>query len=159
MHKSEIRSTFAAKNQNIIMGLLDIYSGIGMSPRPRWEHQIAMSNIHVNAYPELKSKGLQFLTEATLTNNWDDLAPDLVIFDREFNPLSIIEITRSAQLEAIINKCEMLMDRFPASEYFVYDYEQRILYAYDDEENVWISSETDIIYSCYLSKPLIDYLF
>ena len=140
------------------MGLLDNYSGIGMSPRPRWEHQIVMSNLHANAHHELKRKGLQFLTETTLTNNWDDLAPDLVIFDQFFHPLSIIEITRTAQLEVIIEKCEMLMDRFPDSEYFVYDYEQGILYTFNFEEGEWISSKTDEIFSHYLSKPLMSYL-
>ena len=36
-----------------IMGLLDNYTGIGMSPRPRWQHQIAMSNFHKNILVKL----------------------------------------------------------------------------------------------------------
>lgn len=74
------------------MGLLDDYSGIG-SPRPIWQHQIVMSNLHGNAAAELKRKGLLLLTEATVTDDWDDKAPDLVIFDKNMYPLTIIEIT------------------------------------------------------------------
>ena len=140
-----------------VMGLLDNYSGIGMSPRPHWRHQIAMSNMLVNAKKELQKEGLLLLTEATVTDDWDDLAPDLVVFDANFHPLSIIEITRSYQLGAIMDKCEELMTRFPKAEYFVYDYEENILYFYDIQALDWISSEEYEIHSHFLSYPVIDY--
>ena len=140
------------------MGLLDNYSGVGMSPRPRWQHQVAMSNLHGNAVNELRRKGLLFLTEATVTDDWDDLAPDLVIFDRTFHPMSIIEITRAYQLDAIIDKCEELMARFPDAEYFVYDYEDEILYMYDADTCQWLSSLDYQLYSQYLNKPVITYI-
>ena len=140
------------------MGLLDNYSGIGMSPRPKWQHQIAMSNLHINAANELKRKGLHILTEATVTDNWDDLAPDLVIFDKAFHPLTIIEITRAYQLDAIMDKCEELMERFPAAEYFVYDYENEVLYGYDADTDQWLSSADYQLYSQYLNKPVITYI-
>ena len=139
------------------MGLLDNYSGVGMSPRPRWQHQKAMSRLHANSYFELQRKGLEMLTEATVTNDWNDKAPDLVIFDNLFRPLSVFEITRNEQLDAIIDKCEELMERFHQSEYFVYDYEEEILYMYDAEYDRWLSSAQYVLYSRYLSRPLKTY--
>ncbi|MBR1928464.1 MAG: hypothetical protein IJ834_01830 [Paludibacteraceae bacterium] len=139
------------------MGLLyDYTNGVG-SPRPKWQHQRTMSRLLGNSYYELQRKGLEMLTEATITNDWNDKAPDLVIFDNLFRPLSIFEITRSEQLDAIIDKCEELMERFPQSEYFVYDYENEVLYMYDAEYDRWLSSEENVLYSRYLSKPLQTY--
>ncbi|MBR1808832.1 MAG: hypothetical protein IJ776_05555 [Paludibacteraceae bacterium] len=139
------------------MGLLDNYSGIGMSPRPKWQHQIAMSNFMTNAAREIRREGLLVLTEATVTDDWDDLAPDLVIFDKLFNPLTVIEITRTEQLNNIIYKCEELMERFPDSEYFVYDYEHEVLCFYDIQTGQWATSDYYELRSTYLSKPVIAY--
>ena len=72
-------------------------------------------------------------------------------------PLSIIEITRSYQLRDIIEKCEELMERFPMSEYFVYDYEEEILYQYDAETDQWLSSNEYELWSAYLSQPVTNY--
>ncbi|MBQ3999334.1 MAG: hypothetical protein II644_08380 [Paludibacteraceae bacterium] len=139
------------------MGLLDDYSGIGMSPRPQWKHQIAMSNFHTNACTELYQQGLQLLTEATVTNDWNDLAPDLVVFDAHFVPQTVIEITRTYQARAIINKCAELIERFPDAEYFVYDYEQRLLYGFDAERQKWITSDEYELFSQYLAHPVLAY--
>ena len=141
------------------MGLLDNYTGVGMSPRPKWRHQNIMSNLHIDAGLELREKGLRFLTESTVTNDWNDLAPDLVIFDRNEEPLSMIEITTHKELNDIINKCYVLIERFPEAEYFVYDYEAQVLYQYIYEDDTWISSEEAEIKSQYLDRPLIDYLY
>ena len=140
------------------MGLLDNYTGIGMSPRPKWRHQNVLSNLHGNMFHEIRRNGYIVLTEATVTSDWNDLAPDLVIFDKEKNPLSIIEITTHKELEAIITKCDELIDRFPNAEYFVYDYEADVFYQYEKEEDLWICSEQEEIRSSYLSRPLQDYL-
>ena len=140
------------------MGLLDNYTGIGMSPRPKWQHQNVISNLLSNTCGELRRNGLKMLPETTVTDNWNDLAPDLVIFDRHFEPLSIFEITTSKECEAIIRKRAELIQRFPDAEYFVYDYEEEILYRYVSEENVWITSEEEETSSQYLSLPLMDYL-
>ena len=140
------------------MGLLDNYSGIGMSPRPRWQHQRVMLRMANRSYNELARKRLEVLTEPTVTDDWDDKAPDLVIFDKNMQPLSIIEITRSYQLNEIIDKCEELMERFPLSEYFVYDYEEEVLYQYDAETDQWLSSEDYVIRSRYLNKPMLNYI-
>ena len=140
------------------MGLLDDYSsGIG-SPRPRWQHQRVMSRLNGKSYNELARRGLEILTEPTVTDDWDDKAPDLVIFDKNMQPLSIIEITRSYQLNEIIDKCEELMERFPLSEYFVYDYEEEVLYQYDAETDQWLSSEYYELRSRYLYKPILNYI-
>ena len=140
------------------MGLLDNYTGIGMSPRPKWQHQILKDSFILNAGPEIRRNGLLLLGEVTVTDDWNDLAPDLVIFDRQFVPLSIFEITTSKECEAIIRKCYELIRRFPDAEYFVYDYEENTLYQYIAEENGWITSDDEDISSQYLSRPLIDYL-
>lgn len=140
------------------MGLLDDYSGIGMSPRPRWEHQEILMKCIRHAYDELAEQGLRIVPEATVTNDWNDKAPDLVIFDSDHYPLSIIEITTHKDYPEIIEKCEELMERFPESEYFVYDYERLTLYVYDGIEDSWISSKDYEILSRYLGRPLLNYL-
>lgn len=139
------------------MGLLDNYTGVGMSPRPKWQHQRVMNSILYYSFLELKRQGLFMLSEATVTDDWDDLAPDLVIFDNQYLPLTIIEITTHRELKKIIRKCYELIERFPDTEYFVYDYEEMVLCQYDAESNHWLSSEEDTLYSQYLSKPLIEY--
>ena len=140
-----------------IMGLLDNYTGIGMSPRPKWAHQAIIARCIRYASEELETQGLQIYSEATVTDDWDDLAPDLVIFNAIYEPLSIIEITTHRELSAILRKCYELITRFPEAEYFVYDYEQFVLYKYIPEES-WISSMEYEITSRYLMKPLIEYL-
>ena len=140
------------------MGLLDDYSsGVG-SPRPKWAHQRVMSRLMRNMYSELHEQGFDPLPEATVTDDWDDLAPDVVIFDAQNRPLSIIEITTHKECKAIIRKCYELIARFPDAEYFVYDYEKGLFYAYDAEADEWYSSAEDEIRSRYLSRPLQAYL-
>lgn len=141
-----------------IMGLLDNYTGIGMSPRPKWAHQAIIARCIRYASEELETQRLQILSESTVTDDWNDLAPDLVIFNELCEPLSIIEITTHKELSAIIRRCHELIARFPESEYFVYDYEQCVLYEYIPEEGMWISSSDYEISSRYLERPLMEYL-
>lgn len=140
------------------MGLLDNYTGVGMSPRPKWRHQQVMSHLHARVFNELMPKGFEPLSEATVTDNWNDLAPDIVIFDEDHNPLVIFEITTHKECLPIIKKCYELIVRFPKSEYFVYDYEAEILYAYDSRNDLWRNSEEEELYSRYLNRPILDYL-
>lgn len=140
------------------MGLLDNYSGIGMCPRPKWQHQGVIAQFFKCALPEIYMQDLILLSEATVTDDWDDLAPDLVIFSPEMEPLSIIEITTHHQCSAIIRKCDELIERFPEAEYFVYDYEQAMLYQYDIEEDEWAASNSERLFSRYLNRPMIKYL-
>lgn len=140
------------------MGLLDDYSsGVGF-PRPKWQHQEVMDRLHFNARTELREQGIKCLTEATVTDDWDDLAPDVVFFDRTYHPLTMVEITHKKQLKAIMNKCYELIERFPESEYFIYDYETELLYMYDAQADCWLSSLKYELFSAYLSRPLITYL-
>ena len=140
------------------MGLLDNYSGIGMCPRPKWQHQGVIAQFFKCALPEIYMQDLILLSEATVTDDWDDLAPDLVIFSPAMEPLSIIEITTHHQCSAIIRKCDELIERFPEAEYFVYDYEQAMLYQYDIEEDEWVASDSERLFSRYLNRPMIKYL-
>ena len=140
------------------MGLLDDYTnGVG-SPRPKWQHQNVIRRAMHRAYEELDEQGLCMLSEATVTDDWDDLAPDLVIFNERNVPLSIIEITTHRECSAIIRKCHELIARFPESEYFVYDYEKNLLYAYDSMTGEWFSSAEYELTSNYLAYPVIEYL-
>ena len=140
------------------MGLLDNYTGIGMSPRPKWQHQGVIRNAICLTQEELTEQNLFMLSEATVTDNWDDLAPDLVVFDAVNRVHVVIEITTHNECKQIIRKCQELIARFPEAEYFVYDYERKILHAYDSSSQAWYSSENEEIYSQYLAYPLICYL-
>ena len=140
------------------MGLLDDYTfGVG-SPRPRKQHQRVMAKMFIQSFYELSDQGLEILTEQTITDDCRDLAPDLVVFDREGYPLTIVEITTHKELRSIIRKCYELIARFPNSEYFVYDYEEKVLFMYDAESDHWLSSEEYELYSQYLSKPIMNYI-
>ena len=140
------------------MGLLDNYTGIGMSPRPKWRHQNVIRHAMHRAYDELEKQGLMMLSEATVTDNWDDLAPDLVVFNAAHKPLSVIEITTHKECHAIIRKCYELIERFPDAEYFVYDYENGLLYGYDGQTDTWLTSDEYELMSHYLSMPLLYYI-
>ena len=140
------------------MGLLDNYTGVGMSPRPKWQHQRVITRLLSNMRVELTDQGYEPLPEATVTDDWDDLAPDVVIFDERNRPLSIIEITTYVECKKIIRKCDELIERFPDAEFFVYDYEKDVLYAYDANTDSWLTSLEYEIRSRYLSRPLVDYL-
>ena len=140
------------------MGLLDNYTGIGMSPRPKWRHQMIMARAVHLMYDELAKQDMILTTEATVTDDWNDLAPDLVAFSTDFVPLLMIEITTHRELKQIIKKCYELIERFPDAEYFVYDYEKDVLYMYDIEHDRWLPSNEYELCSAYLSKPMISYL-
>ena len=139
------------------MGLLDNYTGIGMSPRPKRNHQLAMFTFARQSFAELRNQGLYPLTEMTVTDDTNDLAPDIVFFDQSNYPVSIIEITTHKELHRIIKKCYDLIVRFPDSEYFVYDYERLTLFQYDAQADTWLSSSEQDLFSRYLRLPVIDY--
>ena len=137
--------------------LLDYTTGIGM-PRPQMQHQIVMSHWLANMSYELRPQGYEVLTENAVIQGKGERVPDLVIYDQSSKPLAFFEIVRSGQVEKDIAKCVELMDRFPDVEYYVYDYEEDILYAFDTESNEWIDSENDRVTSQYLQKPVIEYI-
>ena len=140
------------------MGLLDNYTGIGMSPRPKWQHQNVMRRAIHRTYEELEAQDLIMQSESTVTDDWNDLAPDLVIFDACYLPLSIIEITTHKDCKKIIRKCHELIVRFPDAEFFVYDYEEDVLYGYNGPTSEWVTEDEYELKSQYLSQPLRNYL-
>ena len=137
------------------MNIFSKNTGIGMSPRPRMLHQRIIRHALRNASYELEQQGLEMLSETTVTNNLNDLVPDLIVFNAQEYPLSIIEITTHRDLRRNNIKCHKLLNRFPMSEYFVYDYEKGVLYKYELGE--WVSSLQEDLRSDYLSQPLISY--
>ena len=140
------------------MGLLDNYTGIGMCPRPKWAHQIIMNNLHINVANEL-SKKFWVLTEATLTDDWDDKAPDLVVFDKiDMYPLMMVEITTHRELLKIKRKCDNLAVRFPEIECWAFDYEEEKLYHFDIPNRHWELVD-DNFRSDFLQLPMIEYFY
>ena len=139
------------------MGLLDDYSkGVG-SPRPAYPHQFVMAHALRRMIDEIEEQGLRLATEITVTQDLNDLAPDIVIFDKDYYFLSSFEITKHSELKAIMCKCYELIDRFPLAEYFVFDYEQHIMYMYDEQNDRWLSSIKYDLCSAFLEKPVINY--
>lgn len=51
------------------MGLLDNYTGIGMSPRPKFLHQDYMLHTAHAMYDEVFANGMIVRTESTVTDN------------------------------------------------------------------------------------------
>ncbi len=140
------------------MGLLDNYTGIGMCPRPKWAHQIFMDNLLFNLKLELPKTFLP-LTEATLTDDWDDKAPDLVVFDRaDMYPLMMVEITTHHELLKIKRKCDNLAVRFPEIECWAFDYEEEKLYFFDISNRHWELVD-DNFHSDFLQLPMIEYFY
>ena len=140
------------------MGLLDNYTGIGMCPRPKWAHQIFMDNLLFNLKLELPKTFLP-LTESTLTDDWDDKAPDLVVFDRaDMYPLMMVEITTHRELLKIKRKCDNLAVRFPEIECWAFDYEEEKLYYFDIPNRHWELVD-DNFRSNFLQLPMIEYFY
>ena len=140
------------------MGLLDNYTGVGMCPRPKWAHQIFMDNLLFNLKLELPKTFLP-LTEATLTDDWDDKAPDLVVFGRaDMYPLMMVEITTHRELLKIKRKCDNLAVRFPEIECWAFDYEEEKLYFFDISNRHWELVD-DNFHSNFLQLPMIEYFY
>ena len=137
--------------------LLDYTTGIGL-PRPVMRHQEVLSFWLTNMNYELRPRGFFAIAENAVIRGKGERVPDIVIYDRNRTPLSFFEIARTCQIEKDIEKCEELMDRFPDVEFFVYDYEEEVLYFFDDEAGGWVNSEDGDICSKYLQKPVIEYI-
>lgn len=140
------------------MGLLDNYTGIGMSPRPQFLHQDYMLHIAHTMYDEVFANGMIVRTESTVTDNWDDKAPDVIIYNRNNVPLMFLEITIHRECRKIMRKCERLQTRFPACECFVFDYETHELFLLDVAQRCWHSNDDAELCSAYLAQPLMHYI-
>lgn len=140
------------------MGLLDNYTGIGMSPRPKFLHQDYMAHTLHFMYDEVFANGMIVRTESTVTDDLDDKAPDVIIYNRNNVPLMFLEITTHRECRKIMRKCEKLQTRFPACECFVFDYEMRELFLLDMAQRCWQSQADADLYSAYLTHPLMHYI-
>lgn len=140
------------------MGLLDNYTGIGMCPRPNFLHQDYMLHTAHSMYDEVFENGNIVRTESTVTTDWDDKAPDVIIYNRNNVPLMLLEITTHRECKKIMQKCEKLQARFPECECFVFDYENHELFLLDTEQCCWHSNSDYELYSSYLLHPLIFYI-
>lgn len=106
------------------MGLTDNYSGIGMSPRPRREHQNILRNLII----AITDEGYYCLTEFCVDeNDLNSPAPDIVIYasNDDSTPQTIIEVTTRVEYKTICAKAKQLLTKYPITECFVYDYETR----------------------------------
>lgn len=134
------------------MGLLDDYSGIGMTPRPRAEHQDIILNICYG----LKDDGFFCRPEFCVdSQDLNSPAPDIVVYDDDLRyPVVIIEITTHKELKTIISKVKDLMDDYPQiKESFVYDYEKEIWHCHGED-----LQGDEPSYSHLLNLDLSDYL-
>lgn len=135
------------------MGLLDNYTGIGMSPRPARQHQHVMANLLI----AIREDGFYALTEECINeNDRNSPAPDLVIFtdEDEKQPFAIIEITTTKELKAIKEKVQKLCAVYSyIQEAFIYNYEKKQWYcagANVDPENPSFSQIIDADLNDYL---------
>lgn len=107
------------------MGLLDNYTGIGMSPRPSRQHQDIIKSLLVR----ISTDDYYCLSEFCVdTKDLNSPAPDVVIYlDRNDRyPIIIIEITTKSEFKKICDKVRKLMtDYSQVEESFVYDYETK----------------------------------
>ena len=143
------------------MGLLDNYTGIGMSPRPSDLHQRVIGNLIVNLRI-FGSPDFDVLPEAPVTADRNDLTPDVVVRDMRTGEILIaIEITTHRELKAICNKCMELVDRFPLAECWVFDYEKEMLYfpIYNEETELveWQTGNDE--HSQYYSGAFLKYFY
>jgi len=135
------------------MGLLDNYTGIGMSPRPRKEHQKILKNLIIN----LDQDDISALTEQCVDEfDLDSKAPDVVIYEDDNNryPDVIIEITTHDKLKKIKDKVLELLQNYPViKEAFVFDYETKKWFAFgavDNEDSPSYSPFFDVDFDDYL---------
>ncbi|MBR1928983.1 MAG: hypothetical protein IJ834_04500 [Paludibacteraceae bacterium] len=131
-------------------------NGVG-SPQPRWGHNYILMRWSVNMFHEAEDKSFILMPVSTVTDNWNDLTPDLILFTQSHDPLMILEITTHKELRKNIRKCMTLYARFPQSEYFIFDYEKEILYEYDAQTNEWLTSLDYELSSAYFDKPLLNF--
>lgn len=133
------------------MGLLNDYSGgsgllgLGKIQRPSFAHQIIMANMLVGLNNLLYKNNYLVLTESCVDkNDLNSKAPDVIVYDRNINPIMFIEITTSKEANKISEKAIDLMKVYNILESFVYDYENKhwvkhtnikesnMLYSYSD---------------------------
>ncbi|MBQ9439785.1 MAG: hypothetical protein IJU35_04255 [Paludibacteraceae bacterium] len=123
-------------------------------------HQTAYDNFVFNARLEFAKLNM-YLSGGTAIDQNDlvhSLGPDIVAFTLDLIGVFVIEITRSRNLNAMFLKGLEYIDRYPdVQEYFVFDFEKQVLYAPNEDMSEWFASTDHLIYSEFLSKPLVEY--
>lgn len=139
------------------MGLLDNYSEKIGWPRPMTLHQIILSRLISNFSYELRAlDNYYILQEEPVTYDRNDLTPDLIIKDFDNDELLLaVEITTTYDLRKICEKCVELAERFPFTEFWIWDYDRRKLYWVDHFYEVREYYEGQK--SAYLQHPFIEY--
>lgn len=110
------------------MGLLDNYTGIGMAPRPAFQHQLAMQKLLVYLVNNTDDEEFICLSEAALDERTKgEIAPDIVIFEAEtLQPVVIIEICKTNDIAKITIKISEVLKQYQTIiEAFIYDYEKK----------------------------------
>ena len=148
-----------------MFNFIDYYQGIG-SPRPFLYHQELLFTACSNINAECRPRGLRAYPEAAVTVDCNDIAPDIAVYTAGDNPgrvrgklLVVIELTRHRTLKRDLNKCELLMERFPDIDCFVVDYEKNLIYAANAEIDGWLTSDVHEMTSRYLLKPIDEYFY
>ena len=118
------------------MGLLDNYTGIGMSPRPYEGHQIAMFEL-ARFIDDMLDDDHYILTEWVLNrNDLNSPTPDVLVMQGDKGkgiPVMFIEIVRKADQQAVHQKILTVLPLYPSvKEAFLYNYETREWIRYDN---------------------------
>jgi len=117
------------------MGLLDDYSGkgglsglgtgLGMTPRPAYEHQLVMRELLIGLSKYFGNKYLVLSEWVIDPKDLNSKVPDIVVYDKKLKPLMFIEITTTCEKKQIEKKAASLMDQYNVYEVFIYDYETK----------------------------------
>ena len=129
------------------------------SPRARMIHQLIITETVIAMHPEVRSRrGWNILYEATVTDNPYDNYPDIIILDERKTLQFSLEIAHKKGMSYDRKKCLQLQQRFPWTEFYIYNYETDILYALG-EDGQWYNSQEYEITSRLFEHPLLDYIF
>ena len=128
---------------------------IGMA-HAKTEHMRSSMSFAMRTHKKFSDMGLTVLTETTLTDDQNDLVPDITVYDeyRNHYPMIIIESTVPKYVYRNKAKCIKMLKRFPLATVYVYDFVQDIVYVYDKHTQKWISSKQRLILCAYLNTPI-----
>lgn len=121
------------------MGILDVYDGVGMSPRANQPHQIIMHMLDVGLESIITSDRWMVNTEEPIELNRNSKTPDVVVFDmknkKKLTPVLIIEITEQRMVKNVIQDCiDEYKANFPRAEIFVLNYSTKEWHSIHENE-------------------------
>ncbi len=117
---------------------LDLPDGLGMTPRPKFDHQKAIADLLLDINNLMRRKRLKYqaIPEPELGKPNSE-TPDLTIYrmtDRK--PMLIFEIFHNKGQKAVFDKVPMLMSKYPTiQEAFGYNYQSNIFFRFDRSGN------------------------